>query len=323
MEQVHAIHGRMLMRAAVHLVASPTEIFYSQLSFFRYALRKLGYSESDVRIRIFIGDHIRGELPARWRPYMEGVEIIWSTGIAFERGGIYAQCDASFADMDAETDVTVFCDADTFWVKRLDGLFAMVANEAVCAGLMAHGPPANGHGPPPNGQPRARAAWSDIFGLIGRMAPAECFPYSHSRLKAPFYVNFGFVALSTRTFFPIRNRFVELSRLLRDTKIVHPYFSYQAGLTLALYEAEIPRLSLPLEFNFPNDDHILALHTYRVEDISVMHYLRTTEFVDRGKLFGSEEAFCGLLTSRATGADAILRDKIRELTSGRYPFSAN
>jgi hypothetical protein len=116
----------------------------------------------------------------------------------------------------------------------------------------------------------------------------------------------------------IRNSFLdirsEIAPLLTDTR-----FSGQIALTLALCKHDVPVRGLEMKYNFPNDPVADRLYQDQLNQICVLHYLRTDKF-DRQKIFTTEKAFNEFLHLDLQGSNKIFQQHIRSITHGRYPF---
>ena len=107
---------------------------------------------------------------------------------------------------------------------------------------------------------------------------------------------------------------VEGNRLLAD-----PYFSAQITLALVVEMLQVPTREIGLRYNFPNDKNADRIQEHELDDVRVIHYLRTNQF-DRQKLFTSKKHFQEFLSLDLDGSDKVFQEYVMALTGNQYPF---
>ena len=91
------------------------------------------------------------------------------------------------------------------------------------------------------------------------------------------------------------------------------------AIPYALERGSIPHRTLPMRFNFPNDPRFDRRYPVELDNILLVHYLRTRLF-DRHTLFTDEAQFARFMTAPLKGSNHAFRDAVRRLSGGRYPF---
>jgi hypothetical protein len=194
----------------------------------------------------------------------------------------------------------VFADADTVWLQRPDRLFEIVHLNHAIAGCIAHFPP-------PEPSENTRLYWEELFQTYVGSPPAfdhACSLKPH--VATPFYVNFAFVVADSDIMRRYGKLYVELAQRMRS-RLKHPYFSYQIALTLWAAKLKLNVISIPIRYNFPNDDAVYEFVNFDQHDIVVFHYLREVSF-RRGTLFNSLGEFRRFITAKKGRADMLFAD---------------
>jgi hypothetical protein len=235
----------------------------------------------------------------------------------FARKNNWAQCDAALENAPGDADVLLSLDADTLPVAGFEDVLDRVAAGDLVAGVIAHYPPPPGEDP--------RGDW--VCAANGLVTRPLTFPYVYSLLEpgydphagaAPFYVNGGVIFYGRRGF----DRLVPHYLAMRESvasRMAFPDFSGQIAVTLAIAESGVSTCALPMRYNFPNDPIAQRLYPEDAANVVIHHYLRTTRF-DRHRIFASAAAFNTFLTMPLDGADAKVRDDVRRIFGGNYPF---
>lgn len=285
----------------IHVFGENDLAFLSQIAFFCKALRRLYGPWEPIRVRCFLGgpEFDWRSAPAHIRQCRNDIEIITADPADYAARSFYAQCDHAFLDVCEDAEVVVFADADTFWLQRPDVLLETVYLNRAIAGCMAHFPP-------PESRPDVKVFWENLFAAhVGR---APRFDHSCSLLHdsaSPFYVNFGFVAVDAELMRRHGQDFINLVHTVQKSS-AYPYFSYQVALALWAARHEINPISVPLHYNFPNDDRIFDFSRIGLQDIIVFHYLRTNKF-KRDKMFVDIENFSECVGAAGGRADGMLQ----------------
>lgn len=265
------------MRVEFRIPISPTPAFFSQVRLIALSLKRLGPPYSQATIRILAGDHASAtEMIAR-NAWARDYPVQWHAvpNDVCDRLGL-AAAGLSRYESPAESDVVILCDADTCPVARFDELLDRMAAAPMpsVAGLQAHYSPFH---PPVNNSD----GWGKLLNTIGQPVSLCDRPYSldvfHEHGLAPAYFNYGFVAFSAEAFRMIAPVFEHYAALAMDIMPGSPYFA-QAGLSLAMIVKKVGIIHLSHEYNCANDDHLIDRGLVRLDDIKIIHYLRTLEF---------------------------------------------
>ena len=121
---------------------------------------------------------------------------------------------------------------------------------------------------------------------------------------APAYYNYGVVFFPGSSFAQIAAR---MGGCLDATLAapIHPGFYSQLALTLAIYDANLPHVSLDLRYNYPNEEWADGLHAGELEDVRIIHYSAGTRPRHSARNMGTDSAF------RPSSTGAIFRDRTR------------
>ena len=163
-----------------------------------------------------------------------------------------------------DADVILTLDADVLPVASLEDLLDSVVGSGSVAGVIAHYPFPGA---------ASRGAWERVAqaGLIDAPLDFE-FEYTLTdraqpeAAVTPFYVNFGFVALSRTAYDRIVLPYLALRPELEE-RLENPFFSAQVALTLAITAARVRTWALPMRYNFPNDTRAEELYPHELEEV--------------------------------------------------------
>lgn len=302
------------------IAASANDGFYGQIAMFRRSLDYLGGIYKRAAVIATFGDQTIRELPDRWQPHFDRI-ITHFVPPASSQGpdDHFAQSFAKWTNIPDECDFVVFSDADTIVLRPLDNLLNLLVAAPSVAGTIAHWTPFHFEDVDP------REEWAALAReCLGREIPLD---YTHtfttdkdppSLRKCPFYLNFGCVIVPRKLLDPIRSTYLPLlSRVLPLLR--NPSFTAQVSLTLAVYAHRTPHQAVDMRYNFPNDELAEALYAESLQDVRVIHYLRTQRF-DRQQIFASAEGFDSFLKLNLRGSNKVFQDHVRILTDSRYPF---
>ena len=304
------------------LCGSATGAFFSQIAFFKLGLNAIGGAYSDARVVAVFGDHDVAMLPIGWRRYFDGIEAEWdSTSSEYNEnmgdpytGRHYRRFDLVRAD----ADLAILCDADVAVLNPFDDLVRNLTSKPSLAGVTAHFHFVRGDGR--RGEPAKD--WSEISrAVIGKEIE---LPYRYSLLeggasnRCPFYINYGVFIGTPDLLGEFFSRAIQLQpEVYRMTK---SWFVSQIVVPLVCADLELPTMSLPMRYNFPNDDLADTMYPGEMANIRFLHYLRTHEF-DRHRIFSDEECFDLFMNKEMKGSNEIFRRHVHEITGGRYPFN--
>ncbi len=305
------------------MAASPTDGFFSQVGMFRLSLNSLGEMYKKADIVLSLGDKKIIAVPDRWVNYLsEGIKIHWADPLQFQKIGQLAQGNNKWKYDYGAYDLIILCDADIILIKPLDELLLLAREKNAVTGVIAHYPF------PHHEDEKPDALWHFFANKFTGKDIQLNYRYTllktndqDENTKCPFYLNFGFVAMTPEVFNTIRETYLDIrSDIVPLLKT--PVFSGQIALTLAIHKHNIPTQSAEMKYNFPNDPIAEELYPDQLKEISIIHYLRTQKF-DRQKIFATEKAFNKFLLLELEGSNKIFQEYIRSITHGRYPFKYN
>lgn len=289
------------LRTDIHIVGENNLAFLSQIAFFCKALRRLYQPSEPIRVRCFLGgpDFDWETAPPHVQACRDEIEIIRADPADYARRAFYAQCDDAFLNIREDAQVVVFADADTFWLRRPDTLFDIVHLNRAAAGCMIHYPP-------PDGSGDAKALWHGLFAQhVGHEPRFDHVCSLQPNSASPFCVNFAFVPMEAELMRRDAKEFIQLVHTLRP-KLAYPYFSYQIALALWAAKRRINTVSVPFQYNFPNDDKVFEFSNLEMEDIIAVHYLRKDKF-KRSRMFLDADSFMECVDTPGGRADAMLQ----------------
>lgn len=308
------------LRTCFVIPASPTEAFYSQVAMFRLALDSLGGMYKKAPIILSLGEKTIEPIPEKWLSCL-GVNTIlhWADPKVFHDIGQRAQGDNRWKYNYDDYDVIILSDADTILLKPVDELLLEVKEKNSISGVIAHYPFPYGDNEHPGELWHyfAKKFTGKDISLDYRYTLLESDDQGEDA-RCPFYVNYGFVAMTPQVFKAIRITYLDIRSNIMPL-LKNPIFCGQLALTLAVHKHEIPVMNAPMKYNFPNDQDADKLYSGELKSISVLHYLRTDKF-DRQKIFVSEKNFEEFLSLKLEGSNLIFQKFVRKLTNGRYPF---
>lgn len=297
------------MKLEVRIPISPTPHFFRQVDYLVHSFVLAGGIASRARFVVSVGedcDPVDLTKVAPVRPLTrEKVEWRWANREEFRRLS-YTATNLDRLRCQTDADVVLLLDADTMMVSGIDDIVQPVAQQHFVAGVMTHVPPFYNM---PGG------SWEKVFMALGRPLPPD--RYEHSGWGGMFsdpmhrfgppYFNFGVVFVPGTVLPRLRNEFMRQLSIAGQAPI-HPVFSGQLAVTLALCELDIPRSSLPIRYNFPNDDWADRLHLNDLADVRIIHYLRENIIGSRRGTWGDDAAFTAFLQRNdLSGSNEILR----------------
>lgn len=251
---------------------------------FRKSLDYIGYK--DARVVVVFGSDTIAPIPREWERHLDGVEGHWIEPTDYCTGGYAVQGMARYRYIRPDADVAFMCDADTLMVRPVDDLIRRLVAEPALAGVPCLRSPPH---------------------------PVR-FP------ENPFYVNYGFLAGTPQ----ILARLYEASVKVRArlSSYSDPFWIPQISIPIAVHQAGIPTMTLPLRYNFQNDGAVDAAYPDELVDVRVIHYMNTGQY-DRSRIFCDPDAFYGFMGQRFhESSSRTLQTHVRRLTDGMYPFVA-
>jgi hypothetical protein len=281
------LHKRLEFRIPI----SPNEGFFAQVRFFNFALRALGGSYSDARIRVSVGDHCDIEDVRRRNSWSEAFNVVWDRvpDDICANFGIWGTANHRLNVPADGADIVILSDADTALVGDIDPLIAQFPHDVPAVrGHMAHfPPPVSGTDGPPGDTERF---WPWLFEQFNiGWQPPHLYRYSmdaKGRLPAaPAYFNLGFVALNTVALQIFDGQIHEVERRIRE--LTQSHMRCQIAVTVIAHRAEFDIECLPAAYNAANDLSHAEANSLTANDIRVLHYLRLDE-IDRSTIFTAE-----------------------------------
>lgn len=272
-------------RVEFRIPISPTEKFFSLVRFYNFALRRLNSPQyRDARLLVVVGDHCNLDAVRRENKWSENFNIAWERVpdeifAEFHWGGT-ANWRLSIPADDA--DIIILSDADTVLLRDIDPLLMeFPLDEPAVRGHMAHLPPPLGikSTAPSTAGPEF---WPWLFNVFGIPWPAVTYRYSMdvdgSLPMSPAYFNLGFVALSAKALPIFASEIMETTR--RVTVATDSFMRCQIAVTVIAHRAGINIGTLPAAYNAANDLGHLGPNELTVDQIRVLHFLRSDE-IDR------------------------------------------
>lgn len=197
-------------------------------------------------------------------------------------------------------------DADVLPIRPFDEL---LARDHALLAMMAHDSPFRNHA----------EEWRTLFDAYGLMDPPLAFEFSGwdtmvtdpSRRFGPPYFNSGAVFGRASVMESLYEPYMAALRFVKNQ--MDTYFFDQIGITLALSKIGLPFELLPLRYNFPNQSEFDTVHLNELENVSLLHFLRT-DIVDREKDFETAERIGELVRRRdLVGSNEVLRNRVATL----------
>jgi len=286
--------------------ASPTEGFFGQIVLFSKSVSQQNWERWTPRIRAIFGEKPDPDTLAKWLPKLGNVDLLFLDAKHQAEEGYFAQGDERLFSVPSNTDVLVLVDADTVILGSIETMLDEVLEAKAVAGVIAH------WSFPTEGRHGLQEDWQI---LAHKFTGSELtFPYRYTMAGdtiedcAPFYVNFGFVAIATSVLPELRDCYLPLRRELMVT-LDNKYFSGQVGFALAVGTLNLPHITLPFRYNYPNDPAVDAIHQIELSEVRVMHYLRKSHF-DRSKIASEQAAYQSMIEADLKGSNAVFRDHL-------------
>jgi hypothetical protein len=302
------------MTLEVRVPISPDPHFFRQIAYLSRSFDVRGGMTGRARFRVSVGADCEPYDIAAQHPWSKGrIDWHWVDREEFRRFSYLATAnDRLKAPSDA--DVVLLMDADTLLVRGIDDILESLALQPAIAGLMAHIPPFLGD-PGLN--------WSTVFSKLGRDLPPDRFQHSGwgtmyadpANRFGPAYYNLGVVFIPGSLLPELARAYAEAFLLVfKKPRTIPVAFSAQLAFSVAIYQSNLPRQTLDLRYNFPNDDWAAEKFPADLADVRVIHYLREPILGTRRDTWGSDDRFAAFLERRdLTGANEVLRSAVSEL----------
>jgi hypothetical protein len=302
------------MTLEVRVPISPEPHFFRQIEYLSRSFGVRGGITGAARFRVSVGaDCEPYDIAARFPWSKNRIAWNWVDRAEFRRYSFLATInDRLTAPSDA--DVVLLMDADTLLVRGIDDILEALFLQPAIAGVMAHVPPF---------VTDPALNWSRVLQALGLELPADRFQHSGwgsmyadaANRFGPAYFNHGVVFVPGRLMPELALGFARaLPLVLRKPRVIPIVFSAQLALTVAIYQANLPRQTLELRYNFPNDDWANERFPADLADVRVIHYLRESILGTRRDTWGSDDRFAAFLERRdLSGANEVLRSSVAEL----------
>ncbi|MGD0967232.1 MAG: hypothetical protein ABR949_02995 [Candidatus Aquilonibacter sp.] len=302
------------MNVEVRIPISPKPHFFRQVEYLQRAFAANGGLAASARFVVSVGEDCEPYDLYEINPWSLGrIEWKWVDREAFRRMSYTATGLDRFLHP-TSADVVLLSDADTLLIRNIDDLLAGLVREPAVAGVMAHMPPHYG--------PMTAPSWRAVFAGMGRRLPRDLYEHSgfgsmfHDQTNrfGPAYYNFGAVFVPGRALAVLGQMF-ERSLVTAYSAPIHKFFHAQLALTLAIYELDLPRITLRPRYNYPNDELLDRSAPSELADIRIMHYLREGTIGTRVETWGSDERFAAFLARKdLVGSNEVLRQTVAALS---------
>jgi hypothetical protein len=302
------------------VVGSPNAGFYSQVAAINLAIKTLPWRRWRPEIFVAMGGPSgNGEDSfERWRAHLREVSFSYVAETAWEQANNWAQVETRLLSAPRNMDIYVTIDADTLPVAPLEDVLDEIHATQSIAGVMAHFPPP--------GLPDSQA-WHDLATRIGAPRLEFLFDYSlmdkadpENRHRAPIYFNGGVVFFANSCFERfVKPYFTNIWQLIEALPEPSDDFSGQIALPFTVEKTGLVANTLPMRYNYPNDDLAISLNPGELEEVIIFHYLRTHDF-DRRKIFADAVEYRNFLDMPLTGVNLAFQAAVRRLFGQTYPF---
>jgi hypothetical protein len=289
---------------------------------FRLSLDSLGLAYKNARLVLCVGSpHPPVALPKRWEKAFQSIELHWVAAANYAKVGDGAQGHELYNLVSSSADISIICDADSMLLAPLPDQFCqeMTAEPAIC-GVIAHFAPPLSHYPESDNLPvpSQEYLWDRLArATLGLSLRCET-PYTlatDGSVGPGFYINHAFIAAPPQMLRELHRAQEKIRPIVRQ--ILDNDFYDQIAVALAVEKTGLPYRQLPMRFNFPNDRQADSLYPCELENVVLLHYLRT-QFFDRHCIFTSEACFEHFLSLELVGSDARFQQHVRSITGGVY-----
>lgn len=277
------------MKLTFLIPISVTVPYLSRVEWLRRSLDSLGAPYSDARIGLALSRDSSDDLESTVRSFPEVLQnpsryFVAAVDRARFDSINYLETGAYRFRMLDDSDVTIFCDADIFFIQRFDGLLNEVMRQECMAGVIARGSPFT-QGLSYNKSQRNRLCnelwWNHLFQIfLQRPAPLKYSYSAQPTTLSPFYCNAGFLVASTRVWRAISEFAYDwvtevVSEIIRSRlpkrRLVIQY-AFQIAHALATYHVGLNHRVLCPGFNAWNGSSFCASTGVSPEEIHVIHY---------------------------------------------------
>lgn len=292
------------------ICGTPNDAFCSQIAYFKLCLDNLGGIYKKARLVATFGDHSEEKIPKRWEPYFKDIQVEWSNENRFPNICHSAQHYHRFELIRPDADMVILVDADTVLFRPFPELIQQCIEKPALFGVIAHL------------RVPIEKEWHDISqNVLGRSIELK-YNYTLSppneKFLSPFYINYGFLAGPPNLLHQAYER--DLRLVDKTCSQVGPFFCAQVSLAFAIDDLNIPHTALPMRYNYPNDKVADSIHHEEIDEIILLHYLRTDHY-DRHKILTNQDEFGKFINLNLDGSDKVFQQQVISTTNGKYPFS--
>ena len=305
----------------VRIPISPTEFFFNRIRIIALSIRSLGGVYENARFRVSVGaDSDPEDLYIRcpWSKSLN-IEWVWVKKEIFNKWkntqNKYLSTIVDRFQPPYFAEYILVLDPDVLVMNRFDEIISMVKKNQGVAAVLAHRSPIAYESVIP-----PKKWWEDLYSLAGIdvMPSFECehsgwgiMEFDPNRRMTPPYFNSGMVLGTASTFERFSDTYMDMVDIVKSFE--DTYFFDQIGLTLALEKNKIRTHSLPLRYNFPNQNEFDEKFPLELQNVRFLHFLRTN-VIDRDSDFESISSIKKLiLRSDLQGSNEIFRKKIAEI----------
>jgi hypothetical protein len=308
-------------KVAFLVPASPNAGFYSEIAAINLVIKTLPWQRWEPILCVTMGSRMPSANEEdsfdRWRSYVREVNFTYVAESQWLWYGNWAQVDSVLQLAPRDADVYVTIDADILPVAGLEGILDEVYERKSIAGIMAHCIP-----PLFNGV----QDWDDLSRKINAKSLDCSFAYSlvdsnepDGRRKSPIYFNGGVIFYHHNCFDEFVRPYSAMCTKLKEHLGIWADFSGQIAMPFVLADNHLPAYTLPIRYNYPNDDAAILLHPGELENVVIFHYLRT-EIFDRRRIFANADEYNIFLGQKLTGANLAFQKAVQRCLGVAYPF---
>jgi hypothetical protein len=310
-------------RLEFRIPISPTAGFFAQVRLFEFALRRLPSPYREAKVSVYVGDRCDIDAVRNANGWSGGRNVDWfavPSAICTEFG-IHGTADWRWVPSATDADVIILADADTVFLRDIDPLLSTMPNDRpAIRGHMAHfPPPSSGGGLPPS---NTAEYWPSLFRSFSVPWPDRLFDYSmdtHRELpQAPAYFNLGMIAVNRAALHTVGQEI--FSRQVEYMKNFDSHMRCQIVLSLIAYGRSFDIDALPATYNAANDLEHMKANYASVDDIRVLHYLRTEE-IDRSTVLLDEILDAFVEKNLLNPANRLLQSLAKEYRKSRLDLA--
>ncbi len=303
------------------IAISPYPALLRRVHFIAASLEHLGGAGVDYEIVVCVGGDVDPYNLYEAEPWSTLYPITWRwvSRDAFQRDGYWENARELFRQHGGRKYVS-FINNDILFTGDFSDLIAQLDVFPAVAGVIAHRQPFGTPKEPP------AVLWSKLFEGYG-VAPAPLI-YEHpgwnllpgddnpnDRLS-PAYYNFAMVIAPFQMADKISGEMIAADDFAAANITTNKRF--QVALTLSIQKHELPAISIPHRYNFPNDPLFEKRFPEELADVRFVHYTDRS-VVHRDRDLESLAAVAALIARRdLTGSNEILRQRLEDL----YPIVA-